>query len=177
MSAPVPTSLSGRLPPDLRQAWERVESDAFGLLGRTRSINALVARHHRTFEALIDGGLRHQDLVALMAEAGIQRADGSKVSENAVAAAISRARRALGANAARSHERPAHARIDSEPLARARPVPAADPSGLQVAGPDPPEPVEARSARQEPSGVISRSHANANLRVARLLNQLGEQHD
>lgn len=177
MTAPVPPKLAGQLPPDLRQAWERVESDAIGLLGRARSINSLVARHYRTFEALIDGGLRHQDLVALIADARIQRADGRTIKENAIAAAISRARRAASADAELARGRLARARIGLEPFARVRPAPAANPSRLQAAGPDPPKPVEARTGWQEPSGVIQRSHASANLRNARLLNNLGDQDD
>lgn len=176
MTAPPFASLASRLPPELRVAWERVEADASGLLGQTRSINSLVARHRSTFEALIDGGFRYQDLVALMTEARIRRADGGTVKENAIAAAISRARRAVSVEPDWSREGLPRAQIDLRPHVGAHPAPAAEPSNLKAAGPDPPASA-VRNPRQEPSGVLHRSHLSANLQVARLLNSFGEQDD
>jgi hypothetical protein len=176
VTAPTSVSLASWLPPELRFAWERVEADASGLLGQTRSINSLVARHRSTFEALIDGGLRYQDLVTLMNEARIRRADGGTVKENAIAAAISRARRAVSAEPHRSREGLTRPKIDLRPHVGAHPAPAAEPPNLKAAGPDPPASA-VRNPWQEPSGVIHRSHLSANLKVARLLNSIGEQDD
>lgn len=176
MTAPPFASLASRLPPELRVAWERVEVDASGLLGRPRSINSLVARHRTTFEALINGGLRYHDIVALMTEARIRRADGGTVKENAIAAAISRARRAVSAEPDRSREELPRPQIDLRLHVGAYPAPAAEPSNLKAAGPDPPASA-VPNPRQEPCGVLHRSHLSANLHVARLLNSLGEQDD
>lgn len=173
MSAPAPISLSCQLPPNLRRAWARVEMDATGLLGRTRSINSLVARHHGTFEVLIDGGLRHEDLVALLAEAGITRADGSKITRNAIAAAISRGRRSP-----RSNTPPIIAGLGPDPA----PLPqvcaqSIEPLNQPLAGPDPPGPVAPHGRWPQPTAVKPSSRAAANLRAGRLFNRIGQDRD
>lgn len=173
MSASAPISLSCQLPLNLRRAWARVELDATGLLGRTRSINSLVARHHGTFEVLIDGGLRHEDLVALLAEAGIRRADGSKVTCNAIAAAISRARRS-----SRSKTPQIVAELEPDlaplPLVCAQAI---EPLNHPPAGPDPPEPAVPHARWPRPAVVKPSSQAAVNLRAGRLFNRIGEDRD
>ncbi len=169
---PAIPSLADLLSPDLRVSWRRIEADTRDVFGRSRSVSAVVLRHVEVFETLIDGGLHHQDLVALLTEAGLTSADGNQISANAVAAAISRARRNKNPSML-SAVRPANAHVDPKPFAACT---AASPNP-RSAGPDPPESVKTRGELQQQPSVISRSQASANLKAARLLNDLGDQDD
>lgn len=172
MNVPAIHSLADLLSPDVRVAWRRIETDTRDVFGRSRSVSAVVLRHVEVFETLIDGGLRHQDLVALLTEAGLKRADGNQISAGAVAAAISRARRSESPRRL-SALRLENVHVDPRHFA-ARPAASSNP---RAAGPDPPESVKTRSELQKQPSVISRGPASANMRAAQLLNDLGDQDD
>jgi hypothetical protein len=89
------------LPADLGRQFADIARSARTVLRGRRATQYVFDRHVGFFDALLgDGGVTHDDLARLLAEAGVCRCDGTPLTRGTVSAALCRARERAAAQAA-----------------------------------------------------------------------------
>jgi hypothetical protein len=140
-----PAALFARLPPATRDRLQAIGREARDPVGDARDYQNAFDRHVGFLDELVDAGLTHDKLAAVLAAVGIHRGDGTPLTRGTISSALCRARL-----------RAATVQGRAAPAATADPLQDAAVSGdalhpASLTGGLLPRPAAARSVMQEPA--------------------------